>query len=156
MTYHKQLKLFLEQTKTDNLTTKQYEREYFGLKVKVGFGKGNKARIPWISFLKGANTTMNGIYPVYLYYKEFDLLILAYGISETNKPKIEWNIKNKKTIKEYFEEKYSQKPARYGQSFVFKTYDGSLMKKCWLSSLRVCLVTSINEVIEGDIMRSFL
>ena len=123
MTYHKQLKLFLEQTKTDNLTTKQYEREYFGLKVKVGFGKGNKARIPWISFLKGANTTMNGIYPVYLYYKEFDLLILAYGISETNKPKIEWNIKNKKTIKEYFEEKYSQKPARYGQSFVFKTYD---------------------------------
>lgn len=123
MSYYKQLKLFLEQSRTDNLKTKHYEPSYFGLKVNVSFGKGNSARIPWISFLKEPNTTSNGIYPVYLYYKEFELLILAYGISETNRPKLEWNIKNKKTIEEFFEEKYSQKPARYGQSFVFKTYD---------------------------------
>ena len=40
----------------------------------------------WISFLKEPNTTSNGIYPVYLYYKEDDILILAYGISETTTP----------------------------------------------------------------------
>lgn len=122
MDYSKQLKNFLAQAKTDNLKTKHYESECLGTEVKVSFGQGNTARIPWISFLKKPNTTSNGIYPVYLYYKDFDLLILAYGVSETNKPSVDWDLYDKKTIREYFEEKYSQKPARYGGSFFFKAY----------------------------------
>jgi 5-methylcytosine-specific restriction protein B len=123
MSYSKQLKQFLAQAKTNDLKTKHYDSEYLGAKVKVSFGAGNTARIPWISFLKAPNKTSNGIYPVYLYYKDFELLILAYGISETNKPSLNWSIFDKKNIRDYFEENYHQKPARYGASYIFKTYN---------------------------------
>ncbi|TYA58010.1 MrcB family domain-containing protein [Formosa maritima] len=123
MGYFNQLNKFLTQAKTENLKTKHFLSEYLGTKVKVSFGQGNIARIPWISFLIEPNTTSKGIYPVYLYYKEFDILILAYGVSETNEPEMEWDIKNKKTINEYFIKNYNQKPDRYGTSFVFKVYN---------------------------------
>lgn len=123
MGYYNQLIQFLKQAKTDNLKTKHYDSEYLGTDVKVSFGQGNTARIPWISFLKSPNTTSNGIYPVYLYYKDFDILILAYGISETNTPNSNWGIKNVKTIKDYFVENYSTKPKRYGASYIYKIYD---------------------------------
>ena len=122
MGYSEQLKLFLKQAKTSNLKTKHFDSDYLGVKVKVSFGQGNTARIPWISFLKKPNTTSKGIYPVYLYYKEFELLILAYGISETNEPEMSWNHNSKETINDYFERKYNQKPDRYGASYVFETY----------------------------------
>ena len=122
MTYYNQLKQFLEQAKTENLKTKHFDRTYSGLEVKVSFGQGNVARIPWISFLKKGNTTSNGIYPVYLYYKDFKILILAYGVSETNAPDSNWNITGKQTISEYFNETFSQKPNRYGASFIYKVY----------------------------------
>lgn len=118
MTYYNQLKQFLEQAKTENLKTKHFDRTYNGLDVKVSFGQGNVARIPWISFLKNGNITSNGIYPVYLYYKDFKILILAYGVSETNAPDSNWNITGKQTISEYFNETFSQKPNRYGASFI--------------------------------------
>ncbi len=122
MSYHIQLKQFLKQAKTENQEYKHYNSIYKGLDVRVSFGKGNKAKIPWISFLQEPNTTSNGIYPVYLYYRELGILILAYGVSETNVPETQWDIKNKKTISEYFNEKYSIKPYRYGASFIFKVY----------------------------------
>jgi 5-methylcytosine-specific restriction protein B len=123
MGYYNQLKEFLSQAKTDNLKTKHFDSHYLGTEVKVSFGQGNTARIPWISFLKQPNTTSNGIYPVYLYYKDLEKLILAYGISETSKPNQNWNPNNKITIKDYFDKEYSQKPDRYGSSYVFKVYD---------------------------------
>src|SRR5690554_3243997 len=110
MSYHQQLKMFLEQAKTDKLKYSHYINKYLGLKVSVSFGQGNTAQIPWIAFLKEPNTVRNGIYPVYLYYKDYDLLILSYGVSETNKPNQKWKIDDTKTIREYFKEKYSIKP----------------------------------------------
>ena len=123
MNYHQQLKQFLEQARTDNLTYGHYKNTYRGLNVKVGFGQGNAARIPWIAFLKEPNTVRNGIYPVYLYYKDFDLLILSYGLSETNLPNQKWQISDPQTIGEYFEKEYSQKPKRYKDSLIYKTYN---------------------------------
>ena len=82
--YSKELLMFLDQAKTNDLKTKHYEKNYLGTKVKVSFGQGNAARIPWISFLKEPFTTSDGIYPVYLYYKNINKLILAYGRSEKN------------------------------------------------------------------------
>lgn len=123
MTYYEELKKFLAQANTDELKTSDYLNNYQGLFVKVGFGKGNKARIPWIAFLNGIDRVQKGIYPVYLYYKERNLLILAFGVSETNHSNRNWNITNEKTIKQYFSEKNLGKPARYGSSFVFKIYD---------------------------------
>ena len=122
MAYSKQLFQFLEQAKTENLKTKHFDGSYYGLKVKVSFGQGVPARIPWISFLKTPNKTSNGIYPVYLLYKEHDILILAYGISETSLPEMNWNIKSD-TIKEYFKDHQLGSPQRYGASYVFKTYE---------------------------------
>ena len=123
MGYYNQLDQFLKQAKTDNLKVKHFKSNYSGTKVKVSFGQGVAARIPWISFLVMPFTTSNGIYPVYLYYKSIDKLVLAYGVSETSQPTKEWEIINKVKIKEYFLKNKLGKPDRYGESFVFKTYD---------------------------------
>ncbi len=121
--YSEQLFAFLEQAKTDNLKTKHFTNSYKGTGVKVSFGQGVTARVPWISFLKESNTTSNGIYPVYLFYKELNKLILAYGISETNEPSESWNIQNPMTISDYFSENNLGKPDRYGASYVYKVYE---------------------------------
>ncbi|MFT3901582.1 MAG: DUF3578 domain-containing protein [Niabella sp.] len=122
--FYNQLIDFLSQSKTNNLKTKHYISEFLGTKVKVSFGQGGAARIPWISFLIVPNTTSHGIYPVYLYYKDYDILILAYGVSETNFPLINWkNSDSNPTIKEYFEINFSKKPDRYGSSHIYKVYD---------------------------------
>jgi 5-methylcytosine-specific restriction protein B len=121
--FYQQLIMFLEQAKTDNLRTNNYVSQYLGTKVKVSFGIGGKAKIPWISFLKGDNTTSKGIYPVYLYYKEVERLILAYGISETNTPMLSWNVPDKKTIRDFYQTNYSKDPFRYGASYVYKVYN---------------------------------
>jgi len=121
--YHEELKKFLIQAKKENLKTKHFQNRYRNLDVKVSFGQGNPARIPWISFLLTPNTTANGIYPVYLLYKDLNLLILSYGISETTKSKYKWsNIDSAIRIKEYFKKHGIGEPVRYGESFIFKVY----------------------------------
>lgn len=119
------LKKFLAQAQTNDLRTKGYIKEFQGLEVKVSFGQGTQARIPWISFLYPGQVTSNGIYPVYLYYKQEHLLILAYCISETQKPKLNWRLKKEvETVEAYFS-KHGIVPERYGKSYVFKVYDTS-------------------------------
>ncbi|KJF44233.1 McrB family protein [Draconibacterium sediminis] len=122
--FTQELYKFLEQSKTNDLTYSHYKKKFLELKVRVSFGKGNAARIPWISFLGEDQKTDNGIYPVYLLYKSSHKLILAYGISETNPPLLNWNFDDEKiTIKNYFKEKDLGIPERYGDSFIFKVYD---------------------------------
>ncbi len=126
--FYSQLIQFLEQSKTNDLKYGHYIKTYNGLNVRVSFGKGNVARIPWISFLGNDQKTENGIYPVYLLYKSVGKLILAYGVSETNKPHLSWNITETDyeaplKIKEYFNLESLGQPERYGESFVYKVYD---------------------------------
>lgn len=123
MNYFDELKKFLSQAKTTELGTSGYKNTFQGLSVKVSFGKGNQARVPWIAFLNNTDSVQEGIYPVYLYYKEKDLLILAYGVSETHPTIRKWNISNVKTIDQYFADNNLGKPERYGTSFVFKSYN---------------------------------
>jgi len=123
MSYFAQLIKFLAQSETDLQGTANYLNSYLGLNVKVSFGKGNLARIPWIAFLGDTNTVQQGIYPVYLYYKERKLLILAYGISETKPPNRNWNVINGESIKDYFSKNNLGVPKRYGSSIVYKVYD---------------------------------
>lgn len=96
---------------------------YDGLRIETKFGTGRASAIPWVAFLSKFDTVQNGIYPVYLYYKEIKLLILAYGISESNKPNRSWNIQNIISIKNYFDENGLGKPKSYGGSLVYKVYD---------------------------------
>ena len=81
---------------------------------------GTPTHVPWISLLGPGMSTSNGYYPVYLYYKKEQVLILAYGISETIEFEEPWTrdiINENKKISEFLE-----KPFRYGASYIFKSY----------------------------------
>jgi 5-methylcytosine-specific restriction enzyme B len=118
------LERFIKQAEAaDDLSTKNYPKQYRGLEVAVSFGTGNFARIPWISFLLPRQKTSDGIYPVYLFYRDTGVLILAYGVSETNKPSQQWITSAETiTVKDFLDSKFSKLPERYGASFVFAAY----------------------------------
>lgn len=46
------IKKILDQSKTNKLTFVNYSRQIDCMDLKVSFGKGNPAKIPWIGFLK--------------------------------------------------------------------------------------------------------
>jgi hypothetical protein len=130
--FHEYVKLLIKNSRRisdENLTftgnvsklSEGFPKEYKGLEVKTGFGKGNWANVTWIGFLTEGQTIQTGIYPVYLYYRDKDVLILAYGVSETNKPNIEWPVTNAQTVKNYFAQNGSQLK-KYTQSLVYKAY----------------------------------
>lgn len=121
--FYVELLKFIEQSKSSNLSVSSYSKRFMGLKVVVSFGKGVVAKIPWISFLKEGMSTKNGIYPVFLYFKNENKIILSYGISEENDSSIKWPIENLKSINTYFDENNFSKPFRYGNSFIYKVYD---------------------------------
>ena len=115
------LSAFLLQTQNKDLKTSSYPKEWSDLKMKVSFGMGAPARVPWIAFIAPEMQVSKGFYPVYLYYKEFNTLILAYGISETEEFAETWPVEimnSASTITAFFDKDVP----RYGDSFVFKAY----------------------------------
>lgn len=99
---------------------------YSGLKTEISFGMGRASAVPWIAFTGFNQNVKNGIYPVYLYYKEHNILILAYGVSETNQPLISWELDTRRiSITEFFTERLSRTPPKYGGSFIFKVYNAN-------------------------------
>ena len=118
------IRAFIEQAQTDNLKTKSFPSSYQDLKVKVSFGTGGVAKIPWIAFLKDPNKVQKGIYPGFLYYKEVNKLVLTYGLSETNESPIKWpNTDQLKTINQWYLEDFNKKPDRYETSYIKAIYD---------------------------------
>jgi len=116
------LNAFLSQAQETDLRTSSYPKEWDGLKMRVSFGMGSPARIPWIAFIAPEMRVSKGFYPVYLYYKELNTLILAYGISETEEFFQTWPteiMSSSQTIQAYFD----RNVPRYGDSYVFKAYD---------------------------------
>ena len=97
---------------------------YSDLKVRVSFGQGNWAAITWIGFLTAGQEIQQGIYPVFLYYRSINTLILAYGISATYTPLINWQLQDPKTIGDYFRENNITASRKYDKSFVYKVYPG--------------------------------
>ncbi len=125
-----------------------YPKEYMDLKMRVSFGKGAPARVTWISFLAPEMQTMEGFYPVYLFYKKAKKLILAYGLSETKESKTSWPneiLNNEKKISDYLDD-----PPRYGDSFVFKTY------KPLIQNNKVSYVDDDNKPISNDVLNNDL
>jgi 5-methylcytosine-specific restriction protein B len=116
------LSSFLAQVEKDNQTTNHFPSFYSGLQLKVGFGFGRTAKIPWITFLGKGQTPQDGIFPVYYFFKEHHKLILAYGISETNIPTKNWFVApGTKTVAKYFNS-FGIKPHKYGLSYVYEVY----------------------------------
>ena len=114
---------------------------YRELAVKASVGMGVISYIPWISYCAKGQTTQRGIYPVLLFYgtPEFvkantnktivKKIILACGISATNKPQLTWGtaIDGKKTIGEALKD-WDYKTSniyikKYNSSYVYKAYD---------------------------------
>ena len=136
------------QSKTDNLKWSAYPKEFLDLRMKVSFGQGVPARVTWISFLAPEMRTSEGFYPVYLFYKKENKLILAYGISETSEAKSSWPeeiLSSKTKINDYLDN-----PPRYGDSFVFKSYTPSVQGK------DVKYVNDDNQPISGDVLNKDL
>jgi 5-methylcytosine-specific restriction protein B len=107
-----------------SLVVSDYPKSYRGLNVNVSFGKGNIAKIPWISFTGFDQTTSDGIYPAVLYYRAHGRLIVAYGISETSSPKERWSsVGDPLTIEAYFRQNSLPPPERYGSSFAHSVFD---------------------------------
>ncbi len=121
--YFPRLEQFLEQAQAGGLAYGEYGEEVYGLTVRASFGQGTPAHIPWVSFLGEEQTTSQGIYPVYLYFKERNCLILAYGISETNTPVLSWPNIGASSVRDYIQNTYGAAPSRYGSSLVYKAYD---------------------------------
>ena len=114
------LSKFIIQAGENNLKTLEYPREFDNLKMKVSFGMGMAARVPWISFTAPGISASNGYFPVYLFYKEQNVLVLSYGISETSQYPVNWN-REIQEGNELISEVVSG-AARYGDSYVFRTY----------------------------------
>lgn len=117
---------FILQSKTTNLKSSQYPKEYLDLDVKFSFGMGTPAKISWASIHNNDIRNTKGINCVYLYYKEENILVLAYGIMEAFVGGDTWSNEvsdNNPTIAEYFETNSFKKPYRYGDSYVFKSYE---------------------------------
>lgn len=120
------LRRFLTQAaEMESLAVSGYPPDYRGLQIKVSFGKGVHARVPWVAFLGGDNTPTKGSYPVLLFYRDAKTLIVAYGLSETHATNSIWQeIEAKPTVEDYLMKNLGRAPERYGDSFVaaaFKT-----------------------------------
>lgn len=115
------LSLFIRQADNGDLKTSPYPKEWGDLRMKVSFGMGAPARVPWIAFIAPEMHVSRGFYPVYLYYKDLQTLILSYGLSETEESTQSWPaeiMNTTQTISAYFDKNVP----RYGDSFVFRAY----------------------------------
>lgn len=104
----------------------QLPDSYEELKVKGSVGIGALATIPWISFTGFNQKTSNGIYPVLLYYRDKNILVMAYGISETNEPTYSWNLPDSMTVAQYFTKhgiQQSKIEKKYNKSFVHSVFN---------------------------------
>ena len=111
---------FLNQAQTENLKFGHYPHEIEEFKSKVSFGQGVRARVPWISITGTGISTSNGYYPVYLYYRDEGLLVLAFGVSETAEYGETWPDEVQSRFPLVNE--VIDNPPRYGTSWVFKEY----------------------------------
>ncbi|MDQ3142689.1 MAG: hypothetical protein M3Q56_10640 [Bacteroidota bacterium] len=118
------LKIFVDQAQTENQKYSSYPKTYKELVLDVKFGQGGLYHVPYLSLLKNPNKVPDGIYPVYLYYKKDNILILSYGISETNTTNKFWpNMGQLQTIKSWYLNEFNEKPFRYGDSYIKAAYD---------------------------------
>ncbi|WP_302175001.1 AAA family ATPase [uncultured Hydrogenophaga sp.] len=138
------LQRFLQQAASmDSLAVAGYPTEYRGLKIKVSFGKGVQARVPWVGLFGGDNTPTKGIYPVLLYYREAKVLVIAYGVSETQSAMTTWPLESTtETVEHCLRRMTGRYPERYGESFVCRAFPLD-------ANISIDLVaTSMDEVID--------
>ena len=136
---------FIHQAQRADLKTSTYPKQWDGWTMKVSFGQGAPARVPWIAIISPAMSVSDGYYPVYLYYKDRRSLILAFGISETNRHSESWP---QKILNHY--QKIEDKPGkvpRYGDSLIFKEYKVEPAAPNPLSASQAALTGDLEEIL---------
>ncbi len=125
---------------------------FLGLQVKASFGQGRATAVPWIGFFGYGQKTEEGIYPVFLYFKEQERLVLAYGLSENNPPDRLWSgIEGRETIREYFVAHELGTPARYGSSIVHSVYEtNSEFDEAEIQQDLTAVVERFKAIFEND------
>ena len=132
------LKNFIKQSfqKDSQETKDRYPEKLFDLFINVSFGFGRFANIPHLGFYKSNSKkkASKGFFPVFLHYREKGILILSYGLSDTEKPEQSWNeiihdsapkIKDFKSPCGEFD-LINTKKKEYGESMVFNYYKPKL------------------------------
>jgi hypothetical protein len=114
---------FIIQANEGSLKTARYPKEFLDLKMKVSFGMGVAARVPWISFI-APGTTSNDYHPVYLFYKEQNILILSYGVRESSEAPTDWPLEIQNSKAKIADALPGA--ARYGDSYVHKSYSPTI------------------------------
>ena len=120
------LKPFLEQVKMGDMRTVMFPKMFDNeIAISVGLGQGQASNVPFIAFLGKDQEVQNGIYPVVAYYKNHDVLFLAYGVSVNNQPALKWDADDKKFIDEYFKDldislKFAE--AKYCKERIYSMY----------------------------------
>jgi len=115
------LENFITQIDSEDLKFSHYPKDYSGLRLKVSFGKGNIAKVPWMAFLKEGKSVKSGIYPVILYFRKQEMLVVAYGHGEEKPSSESWDIEAL-TITDWFNQQNLGVPDRYGDSLVYNIY----------------------------------
>ena len=101
-----------------------YLRRYRGLDVRVSFGQGNFSRVPWIAFLATGQQVSMGIYPVLLLFREQNVLLLCYGLSEENQAGRSWgDLHGAQTVDSWFRARFNRGATRYGTSYLRAVYE---------------------------------
>lgn len=98
---------------------------YNGLNVEASVGIGRATIIPWVTFTGFNQKTSNGIFPAILFYRQKNILIIAFGISAANKPTASWQIPGLKSIDQYFKEQRIHQTGvekKYNKSFVHSVF----------------------------------
>ncbi|MDA9864125.1 EVE domain-containing protein [Flavobacteriales bacterium] len=110
------LEKFLAQIPTGNLRFAHYPKRMGGAELQVSFGKGNQARVPWFALTKPGMDIQRGIYPILLYYRNLQTLMLCFCISEEGDAGMSWPVEWVKDLTKVSE----AYPAadRYGTSFL--------------------------------------
>ena len=146
------LSKFVLQARGNSLETKEYPKKYGDFTLKISFGQGNAAKIPWIAFLPAGSkmTVSNGYYPCYLYFKNEGILILAYGISETERPKLNWRKTLLDGSTKIGDSDLIKHPSRYEDSYIYKGY------KVKISNDKSVEFYSENVIVEEDTIESDL
>lgn len=111
-------------------TLKYIPKKYHGLKVSSRISaRGNvRVLVPYITFLGDKQTIPEGYYPVFLYYREQETLILSYGLG-TKHTGGGWDftklgIATPKTIKALLGTSLRKKGEKlYNASYVYKAYN---------------------------------
>lgn len=121
VSYESLLRKFLSSCYSLTLRTSDFPKTFGGFSLRVSFGQGTLAAVPWMSFLADGQSTSNGFYPVLLFFREENKLILAFGVSETSKASTTWS---PSTVAAYpLIEDCLNDPPRYGKSWAHSVYD---------------------------------